>query len=58
MVQIVLINLGQEPFVVEPLSRIAQIVICPVMQAELELVESLDETERGAGSSRSSTGTP
>jgi dUTP pyrophosphatase len=49
MVQILLINLGQEPFVVEPLSRIAQIVICPVMQAELELVSSLDETARGAG---------
>jgi len=49
MVQILLINLGQEPFVVEPQSRIAQIVICPVMQAELELVSSLDETARGAG---------
>jgi dUTP pyrophosphatase len=35
--------------VVEPLARIAQLVICPVVQAELELVESLDETARGAG---------
>ena len=49
MVQVVLINFGQEPFVVEPLSRIAQLVICPVVQAELELVSSLDETARGAG---------
>ena len=56
MVQIVLINFGQEPFVVEPLARIAQIVICPVMQAELELVPSLDETARGAGG-YGSTGT-
>ena len=56
MVQIVLINLGHEPFVVEPLARIAQIVICPVMQAELELVPSLDETARGAGG-YGSTGT-
>ncbi len=56
MVQIVLINFGQEPFVVEPLARIAQIVICPVMQAELELVRSLDETARGAGG-YGSTGT-
>jgi dUTP pyrophosphatase len=49
MVQIVLINLGQEPFLVEPLARIAQLVICPVMQAELELVSALDETTRGSG---------
>ena len=49
MVQILLVNWGQEPFRVEPLSRIAQIVICPVMQAELELVTSLDETARGTG---------
>lgn len=49
MVQVVLINLGQEPFVVEPLSRIAQLVICPIVQAELELVEALDSTVRGAG---------
>ena len=49
MVQVVLINHGQEPFVVEPLARIAQLVICPIVQAELELVESLDTTSRGAG---------
>ncbi|HEY1533432.1 MAG TPA: dUTP diphosphatase [Polyangiaceae bacterium] len=56
MVQIVLINHGQEPFLVEPQARIAQLVICPVMQAELHLVESLDETARGAGG-YGSTGT-
>ncbi len=49
MVQVVLINHGQEPYVVEPLSRIAQLVICPVMQAELKLVTELDETGRGSG---------
>src|SRR6187431_2923566 len=49
MVQIVLINLGHEPFLIEPLSRIAQLVICPVVQAELELVGELDQTTRGAG---------
>ncbi len=49
MVQILLINHGQEPFLVEPLSRVAQLVVCPVVQAELELVSSLDETTRGAG---------
>jgi len=49
MVQVLLINLGQAPFLIEPLSRIAQLVICPVVQAELELVSALDETARGAG---------
>lgn len=48
-VSIVLINLGQEPFVVEPLSRIAQLIIAPVIQVATTLVESLDETQRGAG---------
>ncbi|HVR19415.1 MAG TPA: dUTP diphosphatase [Polyangiaceae bacterium] len=46
---IVLVNHGAEPFVVEPLARIAQLVIAPVARAELEVVPSLDETERGAG---------
>lgn len=52
MVQVCLINLGQEPYLVEPLARIAQLVICPVIQAELVLLgelELLDETARGAG---------
>ncbi|MEZ4233710.1 MAG: dUTP diphosphatase [Polyangiaceae bacterium] len=48
-VAIVLINHGREPFVVEPRSRIAQLVIAPVTQASLELVDELDETARGAG---------
>ena len=46
---IVLVNHGNEPFLVEPLARIAQLVIAPVARAELTLVASLDETERGAG---------
>lgn len=48
-VGIVLINHGQEPFAVEPLSRIAQIVIARVEQVVIEEVESLTETSRGAG---------
>lgn len=48
-VGIVLINHGQEPYVVEPLSRIAQIVIARVEQVQIEEVESLTETSRGAG---------
>ena len=48
-VGIVLINHGAEPFVVEPLSRIAQLVIAKVEQVEIELVDALSETARGAG---------
>jgi dUTP pyrophosphatase len=48
-VSIVLINLGQVPFVVEPLMRIAQLVIAPVQHVEAVLVDSLDGTERGSG---------
>lgn len=48
-VGIVLINHGSDPYVVEPLSRIAQIVICRVEQVEIIEAESLTETSRGAG---------
>ena len=48
-VGIVLINHGSEPYVVEPLSRIAQIVIARVEQVEIEEAENLSETSRGAG---------
>jgi dUTP pyrophosphatase len=48
-VGIVLINHGQEPYVVEPLSRIAQIVIARVEQVEIVEADSLTETSRGAG---------
>jgi dUTP pyrophosphatase len=48
-VGIVLINHGSTPYVVEPLSRIAQIVIARVEQVEIIEAESLTETSRGAG---------
>jgi dUTP pyrophosphatase len=48
-VGILLVNLGSEAYTVEPLSRIAQLVICPVVQPRIELVDALDETTRGAG---------
>lgn len=48
-VGIVLINHGQSEFVIEPLSRIAQLVFAKVEQVELELVEALSQTTRGAG---------
>ena len=48
-VGIVLVNHGQEPFTIEPLARIAQLVIAPVARVEVALVAELDETERGGG---------
>lgn len=48
-VGIVLINLGEQPFVIEPLARIAQLVIAPVARAELELTVELATTARGTG---------
>ena len=46
---VVLVNLSNEPFSIEPGERIAQMVIAKYEQVELEEVEMLDETERGAG---------
>jgi dUTP pyrophosphatase len=48
-VGVVLVNLSNEPFSIEPGERIAQMVIAKYEQVELEEVEILDETERGAG---------
>ena len=42
-------NSGGEDFVVRPGDRIAQLMIAPVVQAEVVLTEELDETQRGAG---------
>jgi dUTP pyrophosphatase len=44
-----LINHGREPFVVRRGERIAQMIIAPVVQAQLVPVDALDETTRGAG---------
>ncbi|HWA22456.1 MAG TPA: dUTP diphosphatase [Caulobacterales bacterium] len=48
-VKVILINLGDEPFVIKRGERIAQMVIAPVTRATLTEVETLDETDRGAG---------
>ncbi|PWM40860.1 MAG: dUTP diphosphatase [Clostridiales bacterium] len=42
-------NHGEVPYTVQPGERIAQLVVLPVHTPELCEVESLDETERGAG---------
>lgn len=48
-VKVALVNLGGDAVVFERGDRIAQLVIAPVIQAELELVDALPETERGEG---------
>lgn len=47
--QVLLVNLGREPFTVNRHDRIAQLVIAPVVQASVEWVDALGETARGAG---------
>lgn len=46
---VLLINLGADVVKLETGERIAQLVICPVARAEIEVVDSLVETERGEG---------
>ena len=48
-IKVILINHGQEPFVIERGMRIAQMVIQRFEQITWDVVESLDETDRGAG---------
>ena len=42
-------NRSNEPFAIQPLDRIAQLVVIPVVQVALNLVDSFDQSERGAG---------
>ena len=48
-VKVILVNLGEEDFVIRRGERIAQLVIAPVIQAAWRETETLDETARGAG---------
>ncbi|MDR1565605.1 MAG: dUTP diphosphatase [Oscillospiraceae bacterium] len=48
-VKVGLINLSSEPFTILNQERVAQLVLAPVIQAEIIEAEELDETERGAG---------
>ena len=47
--KVILINRGEEPFVIARGDRIAQLVAAPVQVARFAEVEELDETARGAG---------
>jgi dUTP pyrophosphatase len=42
-------NRGSAPFTIEPMERIAQMVIVPVVQAQFRLVDDFDSSARGSG---------
>ncbi len=48
-VQVLLVNLGSEPFTITRGMRIAQMIVAPVIQVEPAEVERVDETPRAAG---------
>ncbi|MBI4918849.1 dUTP diphosphatase [archaeon] len=48
-IKVVMINLGKEPVEVTKGMRIAQMLVQPVLNTEIEEVEELEETERGSG---------
>ena len=47
--KVILINLGNNSFVVEKGLRIAQMVLCPIIKANIKEVETLENTKRGSG---------
>lgn len=46
---VILINLSKDEYVIQPQERIGQLVLNKVAQMEFEVVDTLDETDRGAG---------
>ena len=42
-------NAGESDYTVQPGDRIAQLMVVPVVQAQVQMVEELDDTPRGAG---------
>jgi dUTP pyrophosphatase len=48
-IKVILINHGNEPFIIRNGDRIAQMVVCPIVQAKFEQVDELNDTERGSG---------
>ena len=45
----ILCNLSKEPFVIKKGERIAQMVVCPIAKCDINIVDELDNTERGGG---------
>jgi len=48
-IKVIMVNLSNEPFEIKNGERIAQMIISAHVQAQLELADSLSETDRGAG---------
>ncbi len=48
-IQVILINLGRESFEIQRGMRIAQMVIAPILRAQVSQVKNLDKTARGGG---------
>lgn len=48
-IKVILINLGDEPFVVEPRARVAQLIVAPVLHVSWEPAAELPETARAGG---------
>ena len=48
-IQVGLTNLSHTPYTVQPGDRIAQLVVTPVVTPEVEVVEELEDTDRGTG---------
>lgn len=48
-IKVIMANLSTEPFTIQPGERICQMVIARYSSAEFEVVDNLEDTERGAG---------
>ena len=48
-IKVILINLGDNTYIVEKGARIAQMVLCPIIKTKLKEVKNLDLTDRGSG---------
>lgn len=46
---VILVNLGDQPYTIHHGDRIAQMIVAPVVQVRLQVVEALDRTARGEG---------
>ncbi len=48
-IKVVMVNLGQDPFVIDKGMKIAQLLIQPIVEVEVEEVEDLEDSSRGEG---------